>query len=651
MEALKVSQKICFLLRSEIICVMTTLSCSKPSRVFTTLIFLWLLAACAREDELHVVRFEGESYHKNWAVTDLNPELPSDWSAFSYLTYDIKASSTQRFFLNLYDAEGLRRISIHPFQNAWVRASIPLVYFQKRNTKGNDMAAIGKTALPGLWIGFTGSVGSINQVDSVGVEMKLPVHSPTLEIRNVHLTMEPKDSILSPLPLIDRFGQWIPDEWEDKANSTEDLKAMWVEEDKNLQSEGFDVSKYGGYLDTKAKATGFFRVEKIDGIWWLVDPEGHLFFSAGSTGIHTGGSFARVQGREYVYETFPPESLIKSDSRIERASFYGWNLSRRYGDNWYEKWKEMTFLRMDNWGLNTIANWSDKNLGQSHRKAYVFTLSGWGFSAETMGMPDVYDPNYSAEIDIAAKRQCAPLKDDPFLLGYFVGNEPPWPGREMELIDVILEGDDTPMKSALEKYLHEGDSPERRKSFVYETYTRFITTVNAAIEKYDPNHLNLGLRFGGNPPDEIINASSDIGFDVFSLNIYGYTTYLDRLERIDRFTGLPIIIGEFHFGTPGRGLAPGLAQTLNQEERGVAYRYYVENAAAHHSIVGTHWFQWWDQPSTGRYDGENYNIGFVSVTDVPYRELIESARVTHRRIKDIHSGNAEPSTREALKGS
>jgi len=41
-----------------------------------------------------------------------------------------------------------------------------------------------------------------------------------------------------------------------------------------------------------------------------------------------------------------------------------------------------------------------------------------------------------------------------------------------------------------------------------------------------------------------------------------------------------MIIGEFHFGVPERGLAPGLAQTANQNERGTAYRYYVENAAA-----------------------------------------------------------------------
>ncbi len=615
--------------------------------VCTTLIVGSFLAACSEEEHSYEVRFEGESNQKNWAITEWDPALPTDWLSFRYLTFDLKASSTQRFFLNLYDREGLRRIRIHPFQNVWVRASVPLVHFQKRNTKGNDMAAIGKTALPGLWIGFTGSVGSISQVDSVGVEMRLPIDSPTLEIRHMRLTMEPEDSILSPLPIVDRFGQWIPDEWNGKASTLEELKARWDEESKNLHSEGFNVSKYGGYLDTKVKATGFFRVEKVDGRWWLVDPEGHLFFSAGSTCIHTGGSFARVQGREYAFETFLPDSLIASDPILEKASFYGWNLYRRYGDNWYDKWKEMTFRRMDNWGLNTIANWSDKNLGQSHRKAYVATLRGWGFSAETMGMPDVYDPEYANKVDAAAKKQCVPLRDDSFLLGYFVGNEPPWPGRELELVQVILEGDDTPMKSALEKYLNEGDTPERRISFVYDTYHKFITTVNAAIKRHDPNHLNLGLRFGGNPPDEIIKASSDIGFDVFSLNIYGYTTYKDRLERIDQLTGLPIIIGEFHFGTPGRGLAPGLAQTKNHEERGVAYRYYVENAAAHHSIVGTHWFQWWDQPSTGRYDGENYNIGFVSVTDLPYEKLVQSVRDTHLRIKEIHLGNLKPVTYEA----
>ncbi len=44
-------------------------------------------------------------------------------------------------------------------------------------------------------------------------------------------------------------------------------------------------------------------------------------------------------------------------------------------------------------------------------------------------------------------------------------------------------------------------------------------------------------------------------------------------------------------------------------------------------FVCAHWFQYIDSPITGRaYDGENYNVGFVSVTDSPYQPLIESSR-------------------------
>ena len=610
--------------------------------------FYILLASCSREEKSFIAKFEGEVSEHKWAIKDLNPELPLDWSSYVYLTFDIHATSTQRFFINLFDADGLRRLRIHPFQGAWVRASIPLVHFRQRNVIGHDMAAIGKTALPGMCVGFTSQVGPITSVDSLGFLMQEPAGFPVVEIRNIRLTMMAEDSILYPVPLVDQFGQWIPADWPGKAKTLEELKAAWDEEEKSLSTDNFNLSRYGGFLDARVEATGFFRVEKMDSRWWFVDPEGYLFFSTGSTGIGPGGSFSRVEGREYLFEALPPEELTRSDSRIGRASFYSWNLYRRFGADWYEKWMDHTVRRMDDWGFNTIANWSDATLGRSQRKPYVATLRGWGFDAMTMGMPDVYAPEYAAMVDAAAEQQCAPLKDDPYLLGYFVGNEPPWPGREQELVNVILEGEATPMQAALKEYLNEGDTPERRRAFVYDTYIKFIRLVNDAIKKYDPNHLNLGLRFGGNPPDDLIRASAAVGFDVFSLNIYGYSAYEERLKRIDDITGLPIIIGEFHFGVPERGLAPGLAQTRSQEERGAAYRYYVENAAAHPSLVGTHWFQWWDQPPTGRFDGENYNIGLVDVTDRPYKELIDSAKATHKRLFDIHSGKTEPVSRRAL---
>ena len=198
----------------------------------------------------------------------------------------------------------------------------------------------------------------------------------------------------------------------------------------------------------------------------------------------------------------------------------------------------------------------------------------------------------------------------------------------------------------IRNYLAGGDTPERRKAFVYDTFSKFLDVVNSAVKKHDPNHLNMGIRYGGSAPDEIIRASK--GFDVYSLNIYAYEPDQKVLQNIYNISGLPIVIGEFHFGTPGRGMAPGLAQTGNYEERGVAYRYYVENAASHPALIGTHWFQWIDQPSTGRFDGENYNIGFLDVTDRPYPDMVNASRETFRRLYDVHSGKVPPVSRKAL---
>jgi len=217
----------------------------KPLFHITILSFLLLFVACTtKDDDTHFVQFEGESYQKNWAINDLNPELPSDWSQFEYLTFEIKATSTQRFYFNLYNSGELRSLRIHPFQNAWVRASIPLIHFQKRNTKGNSLASIGKTPLPGLWVGFTDLVGSINQIDSLGVYMEFPIDNPTLAIRNVHLTMDRKDSILSPVPAVDEFGQWMAAQWDGKAASLEDLKTIWDQEDGSLTLEVFYLHFY-----------------------------------------------------------------------------------------------------------------------------------------------------------------------------------------------------------------------------------------------------------------------------------------------------------------------------------------------------------------------------------------------------------------------
>ncbi|RME95573.1 MAG: beta-agarase, partial [Verrucomicrobia bacterium] len=90
----------------------------------------------------------------------------------------------------------------------------------------------------------------------------------------------------------------------------------------------------------------------------------------------------------------------------------------------------------------------------------------------------------------------------------------------------------------------------------------------------------------------------------------------------------PLLIGEFHFGALDRGLFhTGLVPVANQAERAAAYDAYVRSALGNPQCVGTHWFQYQDEPTTGRtFDEENYQIGFVDIADTPYPETVAAAR-------------------------
>ena len=91
---------------------------------------------------------------------------------------------------------------------------------------------------------------------------------------------------------------------------------------------------------------------------------------------------------------------------------------------------------------------------------------------------------------------------------------------------------------------------------------------------------------------------------------------------------MPLIIGEFHMGALDRGMFhTGLVSVDSQAARAKAYKEYVQSCLRHPSFVGCHWFQYQDEPTTGRvYDEENYQIGFVDIADTPYRETIDACR-------------------------
>jgi hypothetical protein len=601
--------------------------------------------------------FSSDVSTTQWPLADFDPQLTTDWTDAEFLVVEFRSSTSQRFELGLVSDEGNVSKRIHPFANVWVRASIPLRFYRQGLGDADELASTVNQPRNSYWINIeAGGHAPVRHVRALTATMRYPSHASTLQIRKVTLSKtDPGDAVLDGgTPLIDDFGQYMHSDWPGKIRSFASLKKEWDREDRMLVPKAAIQScRYGGYAPGRRKATGFFRVEKISDRWWFIDPEGCRFYSTGVNGAGADPPRTQIIGRSKLFSSIPtfaqiPAPHAEADPLRDPVSFYVANVLQRFGREWRTPSAQLTSRRMRAWGLNTAygAALNDALPASStQRQPYVYPLRGWQQSeGAIMGLPDVYSDAFARRVDSDAAQQLAERKNDPWMIGYFIGNEPPWPARETQLVDLVLAGPKSAIQDRFKGELAKGDTPAIRKALVHAAFTRYLEIVNAAVRRHDPNHLNLGIRFGGTPPDDVIALAR--GFDVYSMNKYRWAPPKDFIDRVYAIQKLPILIGEFHFGVPERGLAPGLVQTMSQTERGVAYSYYVEHAAEHPSIVGTHWYQWIDQPATGRRDGENYNIGWIDVTDRPYPELVAAAKATHAKLDDIHSGKLAATTRK-----
>ena len=477
-------------------------------------------------------------------------------------------------------------------------------------------------------------------------------------------------------PCIDTFGQYRHKNWPGKVRSLADLKARRDQEAQELAAQPGprNWDKYGGSASGPLlKATGFFRTEKVHGKWWLIDPEGRLFFSHGIDCVRAFDS-TPIEGRENWFAEFPgnePEFAPFRNHGFalkghyagrspECFSFVGANLLRKYGSNWQQEYRLLVHQRLRSWGLNTIANWSDDATRRLRQTAYTDSISS-GRTKPISGsegywgkFPDVFEPGFAEHLRHAMEAKRGDSAGDPWCIGYFSDNEMSW-GDDISLaLGALQSPPDQPAKLALvedlkRKYglseklnsawgahyeswdalLQSREAPDKSQagSDLREFYTRaaeqYFRTVRETIKTIAPNQLYLGCRFAW--VNERAAAAAAKYCDVVSYNIY-HSGVADF--RFNGGADVPLLIGEFHFGALDRGLFhTGLVPLPNQKARAETYLDYVRGALRHPQFVGCHWFQYFDEPTTGRtYDEENYQIGFVDIADNPYAETIAACR-------------------------
>lgn len=477
-------------------------------------------------------------------------------------------------------------------------------------------------------------------------------------------------------PFIDEFGQFIHKDWPGKTHSQEELIAHGKIEEKHLDANPTppNRNKYGGWTaGPKLKATGFFRVQKYKDKWWLVDPEGRLFWSHGIDCVRSANA-TPITDREHYYRNLPkndslfstfygrggwaPHGYYKDHSPYRTYDFSQANFLRKYGPDWQQKFADITHRRLKSWGLNTIANWSDSKIYLMRKTPYVATIS---YSARNLEGSqgywgkffDVFDPSFRQALRRRLEREKDTSSGDPWCVGYFVHNELSW-GDETSLAAAALTSPpDQPAKKVFvenlkAKYksidklnnawgtnhktwdalLQSNKAPDKKKArddliaFYTKIAETYFKTIREEVKKIAPNQLYMGCRFAW--VNDLAARAATKFCDIVSYNRYSYSVENHRLpDGID----MPVIIGEFHFGALDRGMFhTGLKKTTNQQDRADKYKSYVQGALRNPYIVGTHWFQYKDQATTGRGDGENYQIGFIDICDKPYPETIKACR-------------------------
>jgi hypothetical protein len=475
-------------------------------------------------------------------------------------------------------------------------------------------------------------------------------------------------------PMIDPFGQYVHRDWPGKVHSLDELKGRVASEERALAARPGpdDWDSWGGWAGgPKLEATGYFRAEKHEGRWWLVDPDGRLFFSHGTDCVNTWGA-TPIEEREHWFAGLPPRDGEMGDFYGKHRTLHGHyagrhplcfdfiraNLLRKFGPEWQDRSGELAHRRLRSWGLNTIANWSDAGVYLKRKTPYVATAHFGGKMLEgSKGywgkFRDVFDPSFRGELRKRLAREKGRAAGDPWCIGFFVDNEISW-GDEVSLAVAALASpkeqvakqvfvDDLKVKywtvenlnrawgsshASWEALLEHRGAPDRKRAredltaFYSKTAERYFKTCRDEVKRVAPSNLYLGCRFAW-VNDRAAKVAAKY-CDVVSYNLYRYSVSGFRFPGGDK----PLIIGEFHFGALDRGMFhTGLKVVADQDERARKYREYVLGALRHPQFVGTHWFKYRDEPTTGRpLDEENYQIGLVDIADTPYPETIEAVR-------------------------
>lgn len=393
-----------------------------------------------------------------------------------------------------------------------------------------------------------------------------------------------------------------------------------------------------------------------NGSRWLRTPSGQPFYSKGVAVLSGRTSSPKAAtGQAFTWQNhFPSESA----------------------------WRTEAENRTRAWGFNTRGGWSDSSREFTLPQTVELDLG----RLARLHWFDPFDPEADENTLKTAREITAPFHGDPTLLGHFSDNEVGWWNTALfsyylqygaenytkkRLCDLLFEwygGDwrrlsrdfvparhvrdfeDLKLAGAVLKLRPGGRGIDVINRFTALCAERYYSLVGQALRTAHPGALVLGDRLPLYYNQHAVKAMRG-HVDVLSTNYnlddrdgWAAPYYFEGLSRL---TGnLPVLVSEFFCAArenrSGNRNNGHLLTVGTQAERARAASRGMRLLAAFPNVVGAHWFQYFDEPTGGRNDGEDFNMGLVDVRNQPYEELTGAFTRANAELETIHARAAFP---------
>ncbi len=384
---------------------------------------------------------------------------------------------------------------------------------------------------------------------------------------------------------------------------------------------------YGGWTEVTFPATGYFRVEKINGVWRMIDPLGNPFISKGLNSVK------------------PDNTTLGEQKMLE---FFGTRAN----------WATAAASQLKGLSFNTLGAWSDhvSVSTPAHPIPYtnvLYMAGGYGMSVGkafqgtghidfTDDLIPVFDPGFATYCTQAAAALAAEAQNS-WLIGRFSDNELPFPADALDRW-LVRPVSDPGRVAALNWLSSQQLTPAAindtvRAAFLEYMAETYFRTCKEAIKAVDPNHLYLGSRFHSTVKSSApVLRAAGRHVDVISINLYArWQPSVADMDNWEAWANRPFIITEFY----AKGMDSGLTNSSGagyivetQRDRGLFYHNISLSILKHRGCVGWHWFRYIDNNETDTAPdptNANSNKGIVNINYQPYTALTDLMKLLNQR--------------------